>query len=107
MIVTTRSGLKTPAATTTARASAAAHARLATIDGTAVRVSQEMHFVLIVRRNLDAKIIMSAAAHRSIRTDHFPVSATVIRAPQFSDLGLFSLIGRAVADFNQRVDALR
>ena len=77
MVVTTRSCLETSATAATTR-SAAADARLTTIDRAAIRVGQEMELILVVWRDLDPKVIVRAPSHRAIGAHHLPVLTTIV-----------------------------
>src|SRR5262249_5422921 len=85
----------------------APHECLTTIGRTTIWVRQEVDFVLIVGRHLDAKVVVRAPGHPAIITNQFPILAAIIRAPEFAAVGFFSITVKrnAIASFNQRVDS--
>ena len=52
--------------------------RVATIQRPGKRGGEEIHFVLIVRRNLGARVVMRAPANVAVVIHHLPVLAAII-----------------------------
>ena len=67
---------------------------------------KEKHFVLVVRCDLRARVVVRAPAELAVGVDHLPVLAAVVGTPQLAELPGAVRLRDAVTGFNLRVHAV-
>ena len=80
--------------------------RFTAIERARKRSGKEKDFVLVVGRNLGARVVVGAAAELAVGVNHLPALAAVVGAPEFAELSGTIGLGDAVAGFHFGVDAV-